>query len=1187
MDMYIKKDSSEAMFQPLASRAAVCFVCGNNGTAEYPLRSKPHESEPYFPFLESHEPPAGSEGPSGSEGTVRACFLCYSFLMQQWDCHEREKTPHTKRLYWLKRVDNGPFTGAEMIMQGEYAAQVLGLQQNDQPRGSRDPPSVPTAPPSVPPTNNHQPKNDDAALDLRNSRDSSSRNSDLGLVAYNTQPPQPVTPAQEGPGILDLSMPDKNATTEVCYVCGDEYKKGSLNNIYAKPIAGCPFYPSLMLHPRPSKSRPMDPGGRVQACEACHRHLVQQWHTYQSKSVPHTERNYMLRKRHTPALDTTTFICYTCALEYPSSSLRLLYCCPNPENESYFPFICNIKPPPGASPISPQGMVQVCSICYKSVPQKHEVFGGERPAEKPSETASSTSSDIRFRPYDLKKDPQRRKPTPQPESFQRQDSSGQDGQNYHCYICQQPFPKDHMKWLSTCSEGMNSHAMHFPCLRGVARASENSCMDSHGRVLACSLCVNHLTLQWESYENDRVPLEQRFYDIPTAMVTRPPSTRASSGRPGSARSSPAPSPAPSVPQQDSNSRSGYASRGVSPCPPHAKTPPLAYVARTRSPGRQMPPPGSPAPTLEPAGPNYRTASSSIYCFLCGLHSDFTFARVLYSHPQGRNAPFFPSLLQHNSPANAEQLKEDGSALVCTFCYHTMIAQWRAYEGAERPTDPHHRTYNTHDYRCYVCGIMTYRKRVRALPVKDFPFLRYHRQPDSLLLENGDFAVVCLDCYETLRTQSHEYERWGLPVEKREYNWISQPPPPEDSPEAAVARLPSGERSEKLVPASGGLSRTSERGSRKNCNNKQEQRKTGSRPDRGEAPSPGAAHQGLPSNSGGSKGPNPTPPPGLPPGGKHRSGSGSAPPPLTGALALSAHQAQTSQVSQPPSGGTGGRSFAAALRNLAKQAIPANERESENSESSRQVSPKRSGPPPLVRGSSQPSPGPVNSNSRQPSPHLNHDQRKHLSELGPPHRAPAVTSTSAPTSITPSLSRPDEVPPPPLFRAQDPNVSAASALPNRAEDLLTSGFQPYRPEDMARMAPPFGIDPAMAAAYAAPYHHPGLYPPPPHLPYRLEDQLYLERCGMLRPPMFLPTPGLPTYPLYGLRYSPEIQLSMMNPASATAAMHERFKLEEEQRRLREEEKEQAEKERAQNREREKRAERHEQKQRESSAASARD
>jgi len=151
---------------------------------------------------------------------------------------------------------------------------------------------------------------------------------------------------------------------------------------------------------------------------------------------------------------------------------------------------------------------------------------------------------------------------------------------------------------------------------------------------------------------------------------------------------------------------------------------------------------------------------------------------------------------HVPKVKAETLREDGSALVCTFCYHSVMAQWNKFADSRPPIPVNARKYNINDYACYVCGVKTYRKRIRALRVMDFPFLRNHRgQKGTVTMENGEMAAVCLDCFLSLKSQFQEAAKYGIPVEKRQYNWMQIPPPPED---AATNLVTPKERLDKLT-----------------------------------------------------------------------------------------------------------------------------------------------------------------------------------------------------------------------------------------------------------------------------------------------------------------------------------------------------------------------------------------------------
>jgi len=97
------------MFRPSFPHCSmtICFVCGNaiyerNAVLLYSRNLRSRAGEPYFPFLEYHDPAPGSE-PMRKDWSIVSCRVCHAFLTQQWESFEITRTPVSKRLYWLKR----------------------------------------------------------------------------------------------------------------------------------------------------------------------------------------------------------------------------------------------------------------------------------------------------------------------------------------------------------------------------------------------------------------------------------------------------------------------------------------------------------------------------------------------------------------------------------------------------------------------------------------------------------------------------------------------------------------------------------------------------------------------------------------------------------------------------------------------------------------------------------------------------------------------------------------------------------------------------------------------------------------------------------------------------------------------------------------------------------------------------
>lgn len=248
-----------------------------------------------------------------------------------------------------------------------------------------------------------------------------------------------------------------------------------------------------------------------------------------------------------------------------------------------------------------------------------------------------------------------------------------------CYVCHRLSQTTSMKLLSCYPDRRNSlspRVMHFPFLKTLAMPSGPTYFDTGNRTLVCTECFAHFSHQWHVFESDGLAFELRHYTLPP-VIHRP--------------SLPAPAPrleiqsdlAGSLHVATSKTLTATQSQPVSPglrqnlMPRNRPVLSITPNAERRPPSSNRNSPANPSPAppsvLASNDGHQNPGETSIYCYLCGLNSTRSFAHWLPSAPTtDPTAPYFPYILNCPARTRAEELRDDGSALVCTFCYHMVL-----------------------------------------------------------------------------------------------------------------------------------------------------------------------------------------------------------------------------------------------------------------------------------------------------------------------------------------------------------------------------------------------------------------------------------------------------------------------------------------------------------------------------------
>ena len=415
------------------------------------------------------------------------CYVCYSFLLQQWSSYQESGTPSLKRLYWM-RHSSSTSSGKGHDNDSSFSNQSGMLHDEKLDIQSFETSSLHLA--SFKSTymgESSASSSLEGPLDTTSCKANPVASDPHNNSRRNLEHVNPFDRSLE----KESSASEKIADQQACPVCGNLKTLSQMQKIHTRPQLKheTPFYPSIQNR-LPEANHLIDTQGRILICNNCCKVLLHQWKLFTQMGTPFAERKYLVNSKSISEIEMKTFVCFLCAKDERGKPCRLS-CVKKLDGEPFYPFLKNLREPPGSCEISKDGIVECCVSCAETLHGQWLSFKTAHVSECDHIYSIAGINQSLLGPP---------KETVEPVLGEKK---------FICLVCHVSVTRNQMKEVYS-----NPYAnMDLSFLEELDRVSGSYFSRKTGQTLICKDCYTSISCQWKKYNEENVPLDVRRYQL--------------------------------------------------------------------------------------------------------------------------------------------------------------------------------------------------------------------------------------------------------------------------------------------------------------------------------------------------------------------------------------------------------------------------------------------------------------------------------------------------------------------------------------------------------------------------------------------------------------------------------------------------------------------------------------------------